>query len=170
MQDSDICSLADQAFSFNFLFVVIKAQLRCKYELMYVYVWKKYLPVLRILLKRSSGADQVLSVDRFDFEKTNKAAKNSFSFLIDVVRGKLSPSGSPVAARDLIEVLMNDEMSSELIRKNHYIISLSSKFELHIRNGSPAIEMMLPDQKNISEIDIKSEGGEEESRVTGALT
>jgi len=136
---------------------------------MYVHTWKKYLPVIRILLKRSSAADQVLSVDRFDFEKTNKATKNSFSFLMDVARGKLSPSGPPLAARDLIEVLMNDEMSGELIRKNHYIISLSSKFELHIRNASPALEMMLPDQKNISDIEIRPEGGEEESPVTGAL-
>ena len=107
---------------------------------MYVHVWRKYLPILKILLKRSAAADQVFNVDRFDFEKINKASKLSCSFSITLTKGRLTPLNPPVAGKDLVEMLKEDDSSTDLIRSNHYAIAMNSKFELQIKNVNPVQE------------------------------
>jgi hypothetical protein len=107
---------------------------------MYVHVWRKYLPIFKILLKRSVTADQVFNVDRFDFEKINKASKLSCSFSMNLTKGRLNPLNPPVAGKDLVEMLKEDDTSADLIKNNHYTISMNSKFELQIRNINPVQE------------------------------
>ena len=36
---------------------------------MYTQIWNKYLPIIRILLKRSTGSDQTLNLNATDFER-----------------------------------------------------------------------------------------------------
>ena len=107
---------------------------------MYVHTWKKYLPVIRILLKRSATADQSFNLDRLDFEKVNKSRRPLCSFSIELVKGRLSSLRAPVPGKDLTEVLLEDAVARELVRNNHYSISLNSKFELQIKNANPVKE------------------------------
>jgi len=107
---------------------------------MYVHVWRKYLPILKILLKRSATGDQVFNVDRFDFEKINKASKLSCSFTMTLAKGRLTPLNPPVAGKDLVEMLKEDDTSTDLLRNNHYAIAMNSKFELQIKNVNPVQE------------------------------
>jgi hypothetical protein len=115
---------------------------------MYVHTWKKYLPVIRILLKRSAAGDQAFSVDRFDFEKINRSSKPSCSFSLELNKGRMSPFNPPVTGKDLVEVLKDDSVTNGLIRHNHYTISLNSKFELQIKNASPVEEITADVQNN----------------------
>ena len=105
---------------------------------MYTYTWKKYLPVIRLLLKRSAIADQTLSLNRIDFEKGNKVRKPVVSFAFEMVNGRLTPLNPPVAAKDLVEILKQDDIAGRLIRENHYGISLNSDLQLGLKNFTPA--------------------------------
>lgn len=101
---------------------------------MYIPTWRKYLPVIRILLKKSAAEEQVLSVDRLDFEKVNKLRKPVCSFNMELKKGKVSPLSAAVSGKELADVLREDDVTSALVRNNHYAISMNSKYELRIRN------------------------------------
>jgi len=107
---------------------------------MYTNIWKKYLPVIRLLLKKALTEEQLLVMDRFDFEKVNKARKPLCAFSLEMNKGKLSPFSPPAAGKDLAEVLLGDSVTNALVRQNHYAISLSNNFKLQIRNAGPVGE------------------------------
>lgn len=104
---------------------------------MYTYTWKKYLPVIRILLKKAADSEQTVNLNRTDFEKTTKLRKPVVAFTVDVVKGRLNPLNKSVPARDLIEILQEDETTRSLMRQNQYTISLNSDFTLSIKNITP---------------------------------
>jgi hypothetical protein len=109
---------------------------------MYTYTWKKYLPVIRLLLKKSATAEQSVSLNRTDFEKTTKLRKPACSFAVEIVKGRLSTfNNQSVPARDLLEILQEDEITKSLIRQHQYAISLNSDFMLSIKNITPVEEM-----------------------------
>lgn len=101
---------------------------------MYTYAWKKYLPVIRILLKRSSSAEQVLSVNCIDFEKANRNRKNTSSFTLECNKGKLTPLHPAGAGKEFTDVLLEDAVIKPLIHSNHYIFNFTRNFELYIKN------------------------------------
>ncbi|MEO7923771.1 MAG: hypothetical protein ABIR30_08830 [Chitinophagaceae bacterium] len=107
---------------------------------MYTYTWKKYLPVIRILLKRSAAVEQTVNLNRTDFEKTTKLRKPACSFAVDIVKGRLSAGNLSVPARDLVAILQEDEVIRGLLRDNHYAVSLNSDFLLSIRNITPVLQ------------------------------
>ena len=111
---------------------------------MYTYTWKKYLPVIRILLKRSATASQVLTVNRIDFEKANRVKKPVVSFSVELAKGRVITINPPLPAKDLLEVLLEDEITRKLIRDNKYFIKFTSSFELHIENTTPVVENEAP--------------------------
>lgn len=110
---------------------------------MYTYTWKKYLPVIRLLLKKSAAGEQILSLNRTDFEKTTKLRKPTCSFSMELLRGRLLILNPPVPAKDLLEILMQDSVTLALLRKYHYTISLNSDFQLKINNLSPQEEINM---------------------------
>ncbi len=68
--------------------------------MMYVHVWNKYLPIIKILMKKSAGGDQTLNLNRIDFERAGTGRKAGYKFTINFVQGKVSNiiSGIPLAA------------------------------------------------------------------------
>ncbi len=108
---------------------------------MYTHIWNKYLPIIKILLKRSATADQTLSLNRIDFERAGSGRKAGYKFNIDFSNGKVSNviSGSPLAS-DLAAVLLQDEMARNLFRENEYQVSLNTKFQLSIKNASVQLQ------------------------------
>jgi hypothetical protein len=107
---------------------------------MYTYTWKKYLPVIRILLKRATDTEQTVNLNRTDFERTTKLRKPVVTFNVDVVKGRLNPINKSVPARDLIEILQEDETARSLMRQHQYAISLNGEFTLSIKNITPEAE------------------------------
>ncbi len=107
---------------------------------MYTYTWKKYLPVIRLLLKRSASAEQLLTLNRTDFEKSTKLRKPVVSFSIEIINGRLRTLNPPVQAKDLLEILLQDSVADGLLRKKHYAITFSSDFQLSIKNLTPPEE------------------------------
>jgi len=102
---------------------------------MYTQVWSKYLPIIKILLKKAAAADQELTLNRIDFEKLGIARKAGYKFTILFENGKASNTiGSSQLARDLVTVLTENNDVKYLLRFNTYELTLTPKFLLQISN------------------------------------
>ena len=104
---------------------------------MYTQVWTKYLPIIRILLKRSATGEQTLDMNRIDFERAGSGRKAGYKFTIEFRKGRVSNliSSSPLAT-NLAAVLLQDAVVKDLIQKIDYDVSLNTRFQLHIKNLS----------------------------------
>ena len=104
---------------------------------MYTQVWTKYLPIIRILLKRSATEEQSLDMNRIDFERAGSGRKAGYKFTIEFRKGRVSNliSSSPLAS-NLAAVLLQDPVVKDLFQKIDYDISLNTRFQLHIKNLS----------------------------------
>ena len=98
---------------------------------MYTNVWAKYLPIIRIVLKRSLVAEQILALNVPDFERAGMTRKSGYKFLIKFKNGKL---GNVIVDFPLAYTLLEDKAISELIAANEFHISLNPKFELTIKH------------------------------------
>lgn len=100
---------------------------------MYRQAWAKYLPVIKILLKRSVSGDQVLNMNIPDFEKLG-ARKAGYKFAIEFSKGRVEKliNSSPIA-KDFSSLLFEDAAVKELFTQNEYHISMNSKFQLTIK-------------------------------------
>src|ERR1044072_177792 len=99
--------------------------------MMYVHVWSKYLPIIKILMKKSSSGAQTLDLNRVDFEKAGSGRKAGYKFTIELVQGRVGNviSGSPLAT-DLAATLLNDPAARTILQSNEFSISLNTKFQL----------------------------------------
>lgn len=107
---------------------------------MYVQVWKKYLPIIRILMKRSPANAQTLDMNSTDFARTVTNRKTNYGFSVNFREGRLEKSsGLPAIAAQLVEVLMEDDVIRTLLRQGNYQFSMNNKFQLSIKNASEVI-------------------------------
>lgn len=106
---------------------------------MYNHIWKKYLPIIKILMKKSSAEDQVLDLNRVDFERAGTGRKAGYKFIIEFTDGKVGNviSGSTLAMH-LASVIMEDDNAKQILKENNYEVSLNTKFQLSIKNISTA--------------------------------
>jgi hypothetical protein len=102
---------------------------------MYNHVWKKYLPIIRILMKKSISEDQVLDLNRIDFERAGTGRKAGYKFKIEFTDGKVGNviSGSTLAMH-LAQVLLEDDGARQILTENNFELSLNTKFQLSIKN------------------------------------
>jgi len=101
---------------------------------MYTQTWNKYLPVIRILLKRAITEDQTLQLNASDFQKAAIVRKTGHKFSIGFSDGKSDIiTGLPDIAKDLSSVLLFDPAASEILRHNGYKISFDAKCQLTLK-------------------------------------
>lgn len=106
---------------------------------MYNHIWKKYLPIIKILMKKSATEDQVLDLNRVDFERAGTGRKAGYKFTIEFNDGKVGNviSGSTLAMH-LAAVILEDDGAKQILHDNYYEVSLNTKFQLSIKNVTPA--------------------------------
>lgn len=122
---------------------------------MYTQVWLKYLPIIKILMKRAASGAQTLDLNKIDFERVGSARKSGYKFSIELNNGRVSNviSGSPLAP-DLAAVLLADETIKGLLSTANYQVALNTKFQLSIKNTSVGPEPKKPakaTEENVSE-------------------
>ncbi|HVK97829.1 MAG TPA: hypothetical protein VM368_08425 [Flavisolibacter sp.] len=102
---------------------------------MYTNIWAKYLPVIRIVLKRSLSAEQNFSLNASDFVKAGLTRKTGYKFALRFKEGKLDNViiDIPVAS-SLATVLLEDQVIKDLFAENEFAISMNPKFQLNIRH------------------------------------
>lgn len=102
---------------------------------MYTNVWSKYLPIIRIVMKRSLAAEQILALNAPDFERAGMKRKSGYKFSFGLKNGKLKNVIIDVPlASSLATVLLEDSVINELVQSNEFYISLSPKYELTVRH------------------------------------
>ena len=96
------------------------------------------MPIIKILLKKSKTEEQVLVLNRVDFEKAGTGRKAGYKFTIEFTDGKVGNviSGSPLAM-NLAEVILEDESAKDILQENHFEVSLNTKFQLSIKHPEP---------------------------------
>lgn len=102
---------------------------------MYVSFWNKYFPVVRILMKRSVDSEQALGFNSIDFERSGTGRKAVQKFIIEFIDGKLTGLiKNNLFAQSLAAMLIEDDVTRNLLLQNNYEFSFNTKSELHIKN------------------------------------
>lgn len=123
---------------------------------MYNHIWKKYLPIIKILMKKSATEDQVLDLNRVDFERAGTGRKAGYKFTIEFTDGKVGNviSGSTLAMH-LASVILEDDAAKQILHDNNYEISLNTKFQLSIKNVTPAEANKAEKEDDVAEEEEK---------------
>lgn len=97
--------------------------------------WNKYLPVIRILLKKAIQEEQVLQLNVTDFEKAGLARKAGYKFSLKLKHGRVDNVvvNSPLA-QALASMLQQEESTREIIADREYHLSLNTKSQLSIKH------------------------------------
>lgn len=116
---------------------------------MYTNVWNKYLPIIKILLKRAKNGDQVLDLNFSDFERAGIGRKAGYKFNIDFSKGKVHNViiNLPLAS-NLSSLLLQDPMVKDLFMNNDYSVSMNTKFQLGIKQIPPAETDMVQEEEH----------------------
>lgn len=101
---------------------------------MYTQIWSKYLPIIKILLKRTATGDQVLDLNRIDFERAGTGRKAGYKFTIEFNKGRVANiiSGSLLAS-ELAFLMQEDANIKPILSENHFTVSLNTKFQLILK-------------------------------------
>ena len=121
---------------------------------MYNHIWKKYLPIIKILMKKSAGGVQLLDLNRIDFERAGTGRKAGYKFTIEFTDGKVGNviSGSSLAM-NLASVILEDDNAKQILNEGNYEVSLNTKFQLSIKNTASEEQKESPkkDKETVEE-------------------
>ncbi len=109
---------------------------------MFTQTWKKYLPVITILLKRSATtSEETLGMNYTDFERATGGRKIKFSFSqLQLNKGRMNSEvkQNPLA-KEFADLLREDETTRKLIASQYLEFSLNNDLKLTIKNNTPAM-------------------------------
>lgn len=119
---------------------------------MFTQTWKKYLPVILILMKKSAQEDQVLKVNQTDFDRAAGGRKIKFSFNhVELKKGRLNSHAkhSPFA-KEFATVMQEDEITRSFLSQRWFEFSMSTDFQLTIKQHTLEAEPTQdgPEQNN----------------------
>ena len=103
---------------------------------MFTQTWKKYLPVIFILIKRSTQGEQVLKMNHTDFERASGGRKTKYSFSnLELTKARLNShvKHSPMA-KEFAVLLQEDPAVRRYILDQHLEFSMTNDFTLTIKN------------------------------------
>jgi|SRR4026207_253532 hypothetical protein len=109
--------------------------------------WKKYLPVIAILLKRSAKGEQILNLDEADFLRAagGKKIKHSFTNLrLNNGRSENNMNLSPMA-KEFVQSLTNHDGINKLTGNQAFEFEITSNFRLIIKNNTLPPDDVRPD-------------------------
>jgi len=109
-------------------------------------VWNKYMPAIRILLKKAAVTEQVLTMNRSDFERAAGIKKSGYRFVISFTKDKPTNlfSGNDIV-QSFIRALLDDEATQARLSENDYTFSFSSKYHLQIKTTGLQKQDLLPE-------------------------
>jgi hypothetical protein len=116
---------------------------------MYTQVWTKFLPVIRIMLKRAVASPQVLKLNRTDFDKAGGGKKVGFRFTVELKGSKVQNKVVSPIAKDLITAIQQDPATTEILAGKLYELDLNPKCELSIRYTSVNVDTATEQEANV---------------------
>ena len=100
---------------------------------LYIPLWKKYLPVIRLQMKNALNSPKEIKMSKVQFE--DYGARKAANYLIKLVIKKSKVQNSiknTAVAKDLFDVLNEDKQCRDLMEVNDYSFSLDAEFILRI--------------------------------------
>ena len=103
-------------------------------ERKYLLTWNRYIPVIRLHLKKSLVEEQSFKLNITDFESAGDRGKSGYTFNLTMDNGKVmnNISGSAVA-RDLYEALKSNETIKAMLQGKSVKITVGKSFLLTIK-------------------------------------
>ncbi|HEY6503834.1 MAG TPA: hypothetical protein VIZ28_07670 [Chitinophagaceae bacterium] len=120
---------------------------------MFTQTWKKYLPVIVILLKRSANGEQTLNMNHTDFDRAAAGRKIKFSFnslQLNNGRAVNNAKHTPLA-KEFAQVLQESELTKPLIRGQQLEFSMNNEFQLLIRNNTTPVNDVSAEEPSEAE-------------------
>ncbi|RXK58925.1 hypothetical protein ESA94_16185 [Lacibacter luteus] len=102
---------------------------------MFTQTWRKYLPVIQILLKRSAQTEQLLQMNHTDFERASGGRKTRYSFNkleLDNAR-MIGQMKQPPFAKEFAAFLLEDEATKRILAGKKIEFSMTTAFSLSIK-------------------------------------
>ena len=112
---------------------------------MFTQTWKKYLPIIIILLKRSGGEPQTMQTNFSDFERAAGGRKIKFNFSNMQLNNGRQNYGEklPIVATDLIQVLQESVSVTGLLKNQNFLFAMDSNMALTITNKTELAEITI---------------------------
>lgn len=130
---------------------------------MFSQIWKKYLPLIAILIKRSATAVQTVTLNQTDFERAAGGRKIKYSFThLQLNKGRINTEvkHSPFA-KEFSVVMQEDENIQRLLAAASLEFSLNNQFLLTVRNTAPVAEEVNETEQGEDVVEEPDTKGEE---------
>jgi hypothetical protein len=126
---------------------------------MFSQTWKKYVPVIRLFLKKSATGEQKIQLNKTDFERALGGRKLKLGFSrLEINKGRMNNMlPNTVLAKDLAEALLDDTMVTGMLRARNISFSFTGDMELIIRDETPVAEPETEEQVPEAEPAAESE-------------
>ena len=110
-------------------------------------LWTKYLPVIRILLKKSVNGEQQVSLGKMELKSVDNRKNANYSFNLDISKGKVENRiGSAAIGKDLFTILTNDSMVNDFMRDK----------TISIRMGNASLMTIKSDPIQVAQVETAS--------------
>lgn len=108
---------------------------------MFIQTWKKYLPVIVFLMKRSAKGEQTLDMNQTDFARATGGKKVKLNFsTITLENGRTDHNAKlPVLVTDLIMVLQESKPAEQMMQHQQFNFSMNPNCQLTITNTTQFI-------------------------------
>ena len=107
-------------------------------------LWTKYLPIIRILLKKSVNEEQQVAVGKLELQIIDNRKNANYSFNLEIVKGKNENTiGSTAIGKDLFAVLNQDSIVKNFMSENNISIKMTRAAQLTLKS-SPAVAVTDP--------------------------
>ena len=89
-------------------------------------LWMKYLPAIRILLKKSLTEDQQISLGKMELATLDNRKNANFSFNLAITKGKVENTiGVAAIGKDLFSVLSSDSIIKSFMDDKNITIQMT---------------------------------------------
>ena len=99
-------------------------------------LWTKYLPAIRILLKRSINNEQQISLGKMELKSVDSRKNANYSFSLEVTNGKMQNKiPAEAIGKDLFTILSGDSGVSDFMSNKNITMSMGSSSLLKIESA-----------------------------------
>ncbi len=115
-------------------------------------LWTKYLPIIRILLKKSVAEDQQLSLGKMELQSIDNRKNVNFSFSLDISKGKVENRiGVAPIGQDLFDVLKRDPIVTSFMSDKNISFQMTRASIMTLKTSQAA-------EKSIAGTDVEENG------------
>src|ERR1700743_3337728 len=92
----------------------------------YLALWTKYLPAIRILLKKAVNEEQRITLSKMELQSVDNRKNVNYSFDLEILNGKIENSMAvPAIGKDLFAVLKDDQLMRSFMPDKKIMIQMT---------------------------------------------